>query len=482
MTKIRTIPLILVICVFFTSLAFDSISRADEHGLKLTASEAKLIGRQTLMDENQAKRAVVKIVATSTQGAKDIGAGIYLGKIGSWVYAMTAFHVVRVAGGGGTLDVYCYGFLGRPQPAEFIMGDEGLDLSVIRFQFPSLEFTDGLLPFATGLADKLGELRKGKLGITVSREITSAQVSKYRLVSTNGVLVQGVAQGSVGMQAGIQKGDLIFALNDVPITGAMDLGERIKAMPNRSNAVFDIYRRNTRLQIRTRLGDAADKPNSAILSLGHPASQDWNWQAGYIFNSQDPTFLSISTSLSESGISGGPLLDNKYKLIGIVLRQGDRKDTALRIEIALERIAQWRIPFRLWLTDTFCTPLKQVLDDSKSDFASLKVGAGQAETGYSEWKWSSKIDLSGQQKSEVVRLDYGRHRFEAVMADNSYGEEAEALMREIARAVKRCIPDSHVGRNEYGFKITFKEGFWGTPQPIEIYKFGSYIYLRIPSI
>ena len=478
----RSVPITIALSIIYAGILIPSYSWPDDTVLDLTPSEVRLIGRPTVMDDNQAKRAVVKIIATNTAGSKDVGTGIYLGKKDSTVYIITAFHVVRFAGGRGALDVYFHGFPGRPQRAEFMMGDEGLDLSVIRVQYPPLEFTQGLLPFATGSSDSLGELRRGKLGITVAREITSAQVSKYQLGSTNGALVIGVPRGSAGMQAGIQKGDLIVSLNNVPIRGAMDLVERIKTMPNRSDAAFELYRGGTRIQIRMRLGIESNQPTSEIYSLGHPAGKDWNWQAGYVFSSQDPTFLSISTSLSEEGISGGPLLDQKRRLIGIVLRQGDRMDTALKIEKALERITQWRIPYRLWLTDRFCTTLKQVLGTSKSDFATLKIGAGQADTGYAEWKWPSSIDLSGQQKTEIVRLDYGRHRFEAEMAKNSYGEEAESLMREIARAVKRCIPDSHVGRNQYGFKITFKEGFWATPQPIEIYKFGSSVFLRIPSI
>lgn len=484
MTKMQAISFILILCVQCTDVVIPSPSWPKEkNALELTVQEAKLLGNPTVMDANQAERAVVKLVATSPNGTKDIGAAIFLGKKAGWVYFMTAFHVVRVGGSGGSLDVFFHGFPGQPQRAQFMIGDEVLDLAVIRLYYPPPEFTDGLLTFETISANDLGELRQGKLGISAYREITSAHVAEYQLGSTTGALVSDVAPGSVAIAAGIQKGDLIVALNGVPITGAMDLVNRIKTMPDNAGAVFEIFRRNTRLQIETRLGAAVDQPASVIYSVGHPASQDWRWQTGFILNSGDPNFLSISTALSEFGISGGPLLDKRARLIGIVLRQGGRRDTALRIEKALERVAQWRIPYRLWLTNEFCATLKQVLSESESDFNAFKIGPGRPGSGaYEQWRWPSKIDLSGQNKSEVIRLEYGKHRFEAIMAEGSYGEEAKSLLREIARAVKKCIPDSYLGSDKYGFKITFKEGFWDTPQPIEIYKFGSSIYLRIPSI
>lgn len=492
MTKKSLISFIFFLYILF-SIVFPSFSRSGEKDpLRLTEREAELLGTIRVMDVKQAERAVVKLIATSQKGSSQTGAAIFLGRKSNWGYFLTAFHVVRFAGRGGVLQVIFRDLPGKTYSAEFVIGNESLDLAVIGIHYLPLEFiSNELLSFETISADDLGELRRGKLGVTVYREITSAHVKRYNLRSKEGALVSQVAPGSVSNSAGLQSGDLIIALNGVKISGAIDFVNRIKRMPGKSYVVFDIDRRNISMQIKTNLGEAVDQPDSVVYSLGHPTDQEWNWQIGNILNSQDPNFLSISTSLSESGISGGPLMDKHYRLTGIVVRQGGTRDTALRIEKALEMVAQWRIPYKLWLTNEFCSYLKMVLNESKSNFDALKIGAGRPGIGgYYEWRWPSKIDLSGQNKTEIHKIGYGPYLFEATMAEEAYGDEADNLLREIAIAVKKCIPDSSLYLLERGsgikygegLKVTYEpEGFWGSTQIIGVHKDRSNVTLRIHS-
>lgn len=477
--RIRRLVVLLTVLSCASTLSCTGL--ADRIEQAQTQREKRLLGKPAVRDEDHALRAVTKVVATSRRGAQDTGSGLFLGQRGGIAYIVTAFHVAARAGTDGHIGVTFEGFSGRAQKATYVAGDEGLDLAVIRVDYPPPEMTDKIIPFRTGTANDVGVLGQGKLGIALSREITAELVKKYALGNNLGALITGAPPGSPGAAAGLRPGDLITAFNGTAVRGAQDLIAQVKPLAGGSPVRFDVIRKGTRLKLSGRIGRIEGNARP-VFTIGHPPGREWNWQSGYVYTNTDRNFLAISPSLNKFGVSGGPLFDDRYNVIGIAVRQGDSKDTALRIERVLEKLALWQIPHHTLFAHDFCARFQQVLDQRDSDFAGLRRGAGRPALGsaYDRHVWDSPIDLSGRNKSTVVRMDDGDYEFRAEMRDRVGIAEGELVLREIATEVKKCLPDSYLEKNRWGFVVTFKKDFWDTPRDIEIYKLGSFVQLRIP--
>jgi S1-C subfamily serine protease len=80
---------------------------------------------------------------------------------------------------------------------------------------------DGAKPIVQELRQS-GKITRGFLGI-VPQTVTPSVAGAYNLARTDGVLVLQVQQGTPAAQAGIQQGDIIYGINDVPVTDQQDL-------------------------------------------------------------------------------------------------------------------------------------------------------------------------------------------------------------------------------------------------------------------
>jgi serine protease Do len=74
-----------------------------------------------------------------------------------------------------------------------------------------------------------GEVRRGKLGVTI-QQITPDLARGLGLAGTSGALVSGVESGGPAAAAGLQRGDVITALNGSPVKDNNDLRNDIAAL------------------------------------------------------------------------------------------------------------------------------------------------------------------------------------------------------------------------------------------------------------
>ncbi|HET8629707.1 MAG TPA: trypsin-like peptidase domain-containing protein, partial [Thermomicrobiales bacterium] len=80
---------------------------------------------------------------------------------------------------------------------------------------------DGARPIIQELRQS-GKITRGFLGI-YPQTVTPSVAGSYNLARTDGVLVLQVQQGTPAAQAGVQQGDIIYGINDVPVKDQQDL-------------------------------------------------------------------------------------------------------------------------------------------------------------------------------------------------------------------------------------------------------------------
>ncbi len=80
-----------------------------------------------------------------------------------------------------------------------------------------------------------------------------------------------------------------------------------------------------------------------IIAVGHPRGREWELSSGEI-RSTDRAFLRFSGDAVSPGNSGGALLNDEYKLIGIVTKEETDQGIAVRIDEAFKILDQWKLP------------------------------------------------------------------------------------------------------------------------------------------
>ena len=80
-----------------------------------------------------------------------------------------------------------------------------------------------------------------------------------------------------------------------------------------------------------------------IFTIGHPRGSDWYLSSGEIRLSEDILFFAFSRETIDPGNSGGPLLNDNFQLIGLVVRKRTGDGQALKISHAKEILNNWGI-------------------------------------------------------------------------------------------------------------------------------------------
>ncbi len=98
-----------------------------------------------------------------------------------------------------------------------------------------------------------GAVVRGWLGVAV-RPVTSQTAQASGLAETRGAVVENVAAGSPAEHAGIQKGDVIVAVNDQPVVGPPELTRRIAGTPPGTRVQVTVVRERARKTVPVKLG------------------------------------------------------------------------------------------------------------------------------------------------------------------------------------------------------------------------------------
>jgi serine protease Do len=109
---------------------------------------------------------------------------------------------------------------------------------------------------------KTGKVTRGYLGVGI-QGVTPDLAKAFSLPSAEGALVGEVTPDSPGAKAGLQKGDVITALNGQKITDYTDLRLRISQTAPGTPVTLDVYRNGQKQQMKATLGEFPEKTQTA---------------------------------------------------------------------------------------------------------------------------------------------------------------------------------------------------------------------------
>ncbi len=126
-----------------------------------------------------------------------------------------------------------------------------------------------------------GVVQRAFLGVTI-QDVTQQLADSNNLNSTNGVYVNSIAEGGAAKDAGIKKGDVIMAVNNVPVNNVSELQEEISRFRPNDKVNIEILRDGKQKQfdvtLRNREGNTnVVKKSETLKVLGgsfEPASKE----------------------------------------------------------------------------------------------------------------------------------------------------------------------------------------------------------------
>jgi Do/DeqQ family serine protease len=105
---------------------------------------------------------------------------------------------------------------------------------------------------------KNGKVHRGQLGISVS-PVTSDIAASLGLPDVKGVIVNSVLAGSGAERAGIRQGDIITAINDLPVRDTNAFRNRVASNAPGSEVTLTVLRDNKEQKIRATLGEFTEE-------------------------------------------------------------------------------------------------------------------------------------------------------------------------------------------------------------------------------
>ena len=254
------------------------IEDADEIKVQLTNEEeypATVIGRDPRTD-----LALIKIDGAKKLNPLPLGDSESL-KVGSWVLAIgSPFGLDQTVTAG--IVSYKKRVIDFNSYADFIQTDASinpgnsggplLDLSgrVVGINTAIIANGQGIgfaipIDLAKTIIAELkekGEVTRGWLGVGI-QPVTSELAEYYGLKDDKGVLVTQVFKGDPAEKAGIQKGDVITAINDKKVTTTRELSNIIASVPVGSKTNIAIVRNGDQMTLSAVVTKRLDKPNVA---------------------------------------------------------------------------------------------------------------------------------------------------------------------------------------------------------------------------
>jgi len=116
-----------------------------------------------------------------------------------------------------------------------------------------------------------GKVSRGQLGVAV-QAVTSDNARALGLPDSDGALVSDVSAGSAADQAGIERMDVIRAVNGKPVNESSDLPPLIGAMTPGARAKVTVFRNGKPLELTVVLGELDEAVAGAASPLPNPGA------------------------------------------------------------------------------------------------------------------------------------------------------------------------------------------------------------------
>jgi hypothetical protein len=96
------------------------------------------------------------------------------------------------------------------------------------------------------------------------------------------------------------------------------------------------------------LGDAAAlKAGERLYSIGYSHGSAWYISLSDVFSRSIQEWLAIQNCVGSPGQAGGPVVDDRWKLVGIMIERDSVECRALRIDRVVLRLKAWHFPVSL---------------------------------------------------------------------------------------------------------------------------------------
>ncbi|QSN61768.1 DegQ family serine endoprotease [Caballeronia sp. M1242] len=122
---------------------------------------------------------------------------------------------------------------------------------------------------------KTGHVDRGRLGVTV-QAMNQTLANSFGMKSPQGALVSSVEPGGPAAKAGLQPGDVITALNGVPVTDSTSLPSQVAGLSPGSSAKVQVWRDKSSKDLTVTVGALKDAKTASADANGDQggASQD----------------------------------------------------------------------------------------------------------------------------------------------------------------------------------------------------------------
>jgi Do/DeqQ family serine protease len=98
-----------------------------------------------------------------------------------------------------------------------------------------------------------GKIQRGQLGVQI-QDLTPALANAFGIRQQHGAVIAGIVSGSAAEKAGLERGDVVTAVNGQPVESATKLHNQIALMQVGDQVSLDILRNGEELNIKARIG------------------------------------------------------------------------------------------------------------------------------------------------------------------------------------------------------------------------------------
>ncbi|MFM0050967.1 DegQ family serine endoprotease [Caballeronia grimmiae] len=118
---------------------------------------------------------------------------------------------------------------------------------------------------------KTGHVDRGRLGVTV-QAMNQTLANSFGMKAPQGALVSAVEPGGPAAKAGLQPGDVIVALNGVPVTDSTSLPSQVAGLPPGTSAKVQVWRDKGAKDIDVKIGALKDAKTASADTNGDGSS------------------------------------------------------------------------------------------------------------------------------------------------------------------------------------------------------------------
>jgi serine protease Do len=185
---------------------------------------------------------------------------------------------------------------------------------------------------AVRISDQLrtsGRVQRGRIGVQID-QVSKDVADSLGLTKARGALVRAVEPDGPASKAGIEPGDIILKVNEIPIEKANDLPREVGNLKPGSQATIQVWRRGSARDLKVNIGEFAPEKtaNADRTGPGSPKAnalaQNWGLQVSALSADQ----------IRDLKIKGGVLVDAATDAAARAgLREGDVITAVANIEI-----------------------------------------------------------------------------------------------------------------------------------------------------